>query len=71
MENQDSKPQILDIETLEVQVLEIRISNIQVSKVQVLDIHVLEVHILVFKEANVVHVLEDRVTNMNETMKAP
>jgi hypothetical protein len=43
--------------------------NIQVSKVHVLDIQVSKVHILVLQEMDVVHVLEDQVTNVNETMK--
>ncbi len=34
-----------------------------------MDIQVLEVHVSVLKEVNVIHVLEDRVTNVNETMK--
>jgi hypothetical protein len=65
------EPQVLDIEISEVQVLEVHVSDIQISKVCFLDIQVLELHVLVLQEANAIHVLDDQITNVNETMKAP
>jgi len=68
LEVQDLKLQVLDIETLEVQV-----SNIHISYVKLLKVHVsnIQVHVTVFKEIVVIYVLEDPVTNVNETIKIP
>ncbi len=70
-------------ETLEVQVSEVHISNIELPKVHVSDLHVLDiqisdihisnfqVHVSIFQETVVVHVSNDRTTNVNETIKTP
>jgi hypothetical protein len=68
---------------LEVQVSEVHISNIKLPKahvsnlhvldIQILDIHIsnFQVHVSIFQETVVVHVWDDRVTNVIETIKAP
>jgi flavin reductase (DIM6/NTAB) family NADH-FMN oxidoreductase RutF len=53
---------------LEVQVSNAHILNIELSKVHVIDI---QVHVMVFKEMIAVHVSEDPIMNVNETIKTP
>jgi hypothetical protein len=68
LEVQDLKLQVLDIETLEVQVSNVHISDVKLLKVHVLNI---QVHVTILKEIVVIYVLEDLVTNVNETIKVP
>jgi len=71
-EVKNSKLQVSNIETLKLQVLEVHIWDIKLPKVHVFDIHIsdIQVHVLVLQKTAVVHVSEDLVTNVNETIKA-
>ncbi len=74
MKVQNSKPQVSDIEIFEVQVSkvhvwDIKLPKVHVSDIQFSDIHVLDiqVHVLVFQKTVIVQLLEDLITNVNET----
>jgi hypothetical protein len=68
LEVQDLELQVSNIETLEVQVSNVHISDVELLKVHVLNI---KVHVPILKEMVAIYVLEDPVTNVNETIKVP